>query len=69
MCVFPRNSSVFYISLAVLPDPSLRISEAGELLFPPYTALGWDQNAPSFESLSADETARLGDVICLGRPL
>ena len=66
---FIQKFTGFFLSLGVLPDNSLRISEAGELLFPPYTALGWDQNAPSFESLSADETARLEDVIRLGRPL
>ena len=66
---FLKISLSFLKSLAVLPDNSLRISEAGELLFRPYTALGWDQNAPSFESLSTDKTACLGDVIRFGRPL
>ena len=66
---FLKISPSFLKSLAVLPDNSLRISEAGELLFRPYTALGWDQNAPSFESLSTDKTACLGNVIRFGRPL
>ncbi|KAL4064133.1 hypothetical protein V8B97DRAFT_2026162 [Scleroderma yunnanense] len=48
---------------------SARVSEPGKLSFPPYTALGWDQNAPDFQSLSSEETAKLDRVICFGRPL
>ncbi|KAL4070251.1 hypothetical protein J3A83DRAFT_4372409 [Scleroderma citrinum] len=48
---------------------SARVSEPGKLSFPPYTALGWDQNAPNFQSLSSEETAKLDRVICFGRPL
>ena len=66
---FSPEYSPSLLCLAVLPDNSMRISQAGELFFPPYTALGWDQNIPSLESLAADETARLEDVICFGRPL
>ena len=63
------NSCVFLPSFVfILPDNSLRSVEAGELLFPPYTSLGWDQKA-TLKFLSSDEAARLGDVICFGRSL
>ena len=52
-----------------MTDDSARVAEGGELLFPPYTLLGWDQNAFPCENISADETANLRRVVSFGRPL
>ena len=67
--VFPPGFSRSFIYSFVLPDPSARVSEGGELLFPSYVSLGWDQNSPPFQSYPINDTAKLGNIIGFGRPL
>ena len=52
-------------------DPSARISEGGRLLFPPYTFVGWDQFAPSYEDLKKDPGTiyTTDNLLGFGRPL
>ena len=52
-----------------LTDDSARVARGGHLWFPPYTLLGWDQNAFPGGSISADDTANLRRVVSFGRPL
>ncbi|KAG0697370.1 hypothetical protein DFH29DRAFT_946530 [Suillus ampliporus] len=48
---------------------SLRVAVAGELLYPPYTHLGWDQNADSLSDISANDVAKFHHIVGFGRPL
>ncbi|KAG2047170.1 hypothetical protein BDR06DRAFT_964261 [Suillus hirtellus] len=48
---------------------SLRVAVAGQLLYPPYTRLGWDQNADSLSSTSANNVASFDHIVGFGRPL
>lgn len=54
-----------------LVDRSDRISKGGSLLFPPYTLVGWDQFAPSYEALKADPStiSKTDNLLGFGRPL
>ena len=49
--------------------PSARVAVSGQLLFPPFTQLGWDQNAPAPENVSPEEVANAKHIIQYGRPL
>ena len=55
--------------LMCLADDSLRVTAAGMLLFPPYTDLGWDQNADAMSQISASEVASFRHIAGFGRPL
>ncbi|KAH7919076.1 hypothetical protein BV22DRAFT_1134113 [Leucogyrophana mollusca] len=48
---------------------SARVAEGGELLFPPYTRLGWDQNADPLDGIAANAVAKFDHIIGFGRPL
>ncbi|KAF8606195.1 hypothetical protein BDV93DRAFT_604711 [Ceratobasidium sp. AG-I] len=48
---------------------SYRVVEGGELLFPPYTYLGWDQMAKPLRNINPWEAARFGNIVAFGRPL
>lgn len=48
---------------------SLRVAVAGQLLYPPYTHLGWDQNADPLSGTSANDVARFDHIVGFGRPL
>jgi hypothetical protein len=50
-------------------DDSGRISNGGELLFPPFTELGWDQHAPDLLSVDPKQIATFDHVGSFGRPL
>ena len=49
--------------------PSARVSVEGRLLFPPFTQLGWDQNAPALKKVQPEEVAKAEHIIQYGRPL
>ncbi|KAH7881912.1 hypothetical protein F5I97DRAFT_1991629 [Phlebopus sp. FC_14] len=49
--------------------PSLRVYEGGELLFTPYTDLGWDLFADSLSDIRATEAAKFKYIVHFGRPL
>ncbi|KAH7882242.1 hypothetical protein F5I97DRAFT_1985411 [Phlebopus sp. FC_14] len=49
--------------------PSLRVYEGGELLFTPYTDLGWDLFAESLSDIRATEAAKFKYIVHFGRPL
>ena len=49
--------------------PSARVAVRGQLLFPPFTQLGWDQNAPALARVQPDEVAKAGHILQYGRPL
>ena len=49
--------------------PSARVSVEGQLLFPPFTQLGWDQNAPVLRKVQPDGVAKVQHIIKYGRPL
>ncbi|QRV80268.1 hypothetical protein RhiJN_08283 [Ceratobasidium sp. AG-Ba] len=57
------------MKLMKIEDPSLRISQGGSLLFTPYSAFGWDQQAPRFSSIKPKDVARFENVVRFGRPL
>ncbi|KAG1831604.1 hypothetical protein EV424DRAFT_160503 [Suillus variegatus] len=48
---------------------SLRVAVAGQLLYPPYTHLGWDQNADAVSGTSANNVASFDHIVGFGRPL
>ncbi|KAF8553145.1 hypothetical protein OG21DRAFT_1497931 [Imleria badia] len=48
---------------------SARVSVKGQLLFPPFTQLGWNQNAPELEEVQPEEVAKVGHIIRYGHPL
>lgn len=48
---------------------SLRVAIYGQLLYQPYTYLGWDQNADTLSSISADDVGKFHHIIGFGRPL
>ena len=52
-----------------LADDSLRADAAGQLLYPPYTHLGWDQNADALSDVSANDIAQFEHIAGFGRPL
>ena len=47
--------------------PSARVVVEGQLLFLPFTQLGWDQNAPALVHL--DKVAKLEHILQYGHPL
>jgi hypothetical protein len=49
--------------------PSERVALGGQLVFPPFTQLGWDQNAPKLGQVQPDEVAKAGHILQYGRPL
>ncbi|KAG2095463.1 uncharacterized protein F5147DRAFT_718410 [Suillus discolor] len=48
---------------------SLRVAVAGQLLYPPYTHLGWDQNADPLSGTLANNVASFDHIVGFGRPL
>jgi len=48
---------------------SARVSVGGELIFPPFCQLGWDQYAPALGRVPPAEVARLKHILRYGRPL
>jgi hypothetical protein len=50
-------------------DDSLRVAVAGQLLYPPFTHLGWDQNADALSDVSANDVAQFEHIAGFGRPL
>jgi hypothetical protein len=50
-------------------DDSSRVAAAGQLLYPPYTLLGWDQNANALPDVSANDVAQFQHIAGFGRPL
>lgn len=48
---------------------SLRVAIGGQLLYQPYTYLGWDQNADSLSGISANDVGKFRHIIGFGRPL
>ncbi|KAG2141359.1 hypothetical protein DEU56DRAFT_911465 [Suillus clintonianus] len=52
-----------------LADNSMQIAVGGHLLFPPYTHLGWDQNADRLSDISASDVGKFDHIVGFGRPL
>jgi hypothetical protein len=50
-------------------DDSLRVAIDGQLLYQPYTYLGWDQNADSLSDTSANDVGKFRHIVGFGRPL
>ncbi|KAG2140084.1 hypothetical protein DEU56DRAFT_798548 [Suillus clintonianus] len=48
---------------------SMKIAVGGHLLFPPYTHLGWDQNADRLSDISANDVGKFDHIVGFGRPL
>ncbi|KAG1777972.1 hypothetical protein EV702DRAFT_1196772 [Suillus placidus] len=48
---------------------SQRVPVAGEILYPPYTDLGWDQLAIPLGDISANDVAKFHHIVGFGRPL
>ncbi|KAH7902988.1 hypothetical protein BJ138DRAFT_1120865 [Hygrophoropsis aurantiaca] len=48
---------------------SARFVVAGELLFPPYVQLGWDQGAAALGDVATKDVSRVDHIIRFGRPL
>ncbi|KAF8837723.1 hypothetical protein BDN67DRAFT_1071240 [Paxillus ammoniavirescens] len=48
---------------------SARVTEGGELVFAPFSQLGWDQHAEPLNATPATDVAKLGHIIGYGRPL
>ncbi|KAG2141144.1 uncharacterized protein EDB93DRAFT_639299 [Suillus bovinus] len=48
---------------------SLRVAVGGQLTYPPYTHLGWDQNADPLFGTSANNVASFDHIVGFGRPL
>ncbi|KAF8552450.1 hypothetical protein OG21DRAFT_1511473 [Imleria badia] len=48
---------------------SSRVAIQGQLRFPPFTQLGWDQNAPVLGKVQPGEVAKAGHILQYGRPL
>ncbi|KAF8548533.1 hypothetical protein OG21DRAFT_1500955 [Imleria badia] len=48
---------------------SARVSVEGESLLPPFTQLGWDQNAPALNEVQPEGVAKVGHIVRYGRPL
>jgi len=66
VCTYPFASCYSSRNLA---DDSLRVAAAGLLLYPPYTRLGWDQNADALSDVLANEVAQFDHIAGFGRPL
>ncbi|KAH7884939.1 hypothetical protein F5I97DRAFT_1300844 [Phlebopus sp. FC_14] len=49
--------------------PSARVAVEGQLVFPPFTQLGWDQNTPALDEVRPDEVGKAEHVLRYGRPL
>ncbi|KAF7791508.1 hypothetical protein EIP86_002524 [Pleurotus ostreatoroseus] len=65
------NSQVTDFSAPAKSHRSDRISKHGDLLFPPYTLVGWDQFAPSYQYLikNPGEISTTKCLLGFGRPL
>ncbi|KAG2146282.1 hypothetical protein DEU56DRAFT_787283 [Suillus clintonianus] len=48
---------------------SMHVAVGGHLLFPPYTHLGWDQNADRLSDVSANDVGKFDHIVGFGRPL
>jgi len=53
----------------ILADPSLRVAVEGQLLFKPFTFLGWDSLAYSPTRLVTGSNSSIDKLIRFGRPL
>ncbi|KAG0700650.1 hypothetical protein DFH29DRAFT_930758 [Suillus ampliporus] len=63
------TSQVADFSVPQVIHNSLHVAVAGELLYPPYTHLGWDQNADPLSDISANDVAKFHHIVGFGRPL
>ncbi|KAG1737634.1 hypothetical protein EDB19DRAFT_1909614 [Suillus lakei] len=63
------TSHVADFSVPQVIHDSLRVAIAGELLYPPYTDLGWDQHAVPLAGVAANDVATFLHVVGFGRPL
>lgn len=50
-------------------DDSGRVSRDGQLLFPPFTELGWDQYATKYEDTDLENIAAFSHIGGFGRPM
>ncbi|KAH0826912.1 hypothetical protein J3R83DRAFT_4505 [Lanmaoa asiatica] len=48
---------------------SARVSILGELLFPPFSEMGWDHYAPPLGTVPSSEVAKAKHILRYGRPL
>ncbi|KAI6042694.1 hypothetical protein EDC04DRAFT_912265 [Pisolithus marmoratus] len=48
---------------------SARVPADGQMAYPPYSQLGWDQQADSLKGIAATDVAQAGHIIGYGRPL
>ena len=53
----------------LVSDDSLRVAQGGELLFPPYTYVGWDQKAKPLDEIKPSEAGQFNNIVSFGRPL
>ncbi|KAG1762739.1 hypothetical protein EV702DRAFT_1206236 [Suillus placidus] len=63
------TSQVADFSAPQVIHDSLRVAVAGQLVYPPYTHLGWDQNADPLSNISANNVASFDHIVGFGRPL
>ncbi|KAG2336290.1 hypothetical protein BDR05DRAFT_1006008 [Suillus weaverae] len=63
------TSQVADFSAPQVIHDSLLIAVAGQLVYPPYTHRGWDQNADPLTDISANNVARFDHIVGFGRPL
>ncbi|KAG2116781.1 hypothetical protein DEU56DRAFT_905154 [Suillus clintonianus] len=59
---------VDFLAPPVIHD-SQRVAVGGHLLFPPYTYLGWDQNADRLSDIPANDAGKFKHIVGFGRPL
>jgi hypothetical protein len=58
-----------FYSSRIFADNTLRVAVIGQLLYPPFTHLGWDQNADALCDVSANDVAQFEHIAGFGRPL
>ncbi|KAG1809295.1 uncharacterized protein BJ212DRAFT_602435 [Suillus subaureus] len=63
------TSQVAHFSAPQEIHDSQRVAVAGQLLYPPYTDLGWDQLAIPLRRISANDVAKFHHIVGFGRPL
>ncbi|KAG2152688.1 uncharacterized protein EDB93DRAFT_1327626 [Suillus bovinus] len=63
------TSQVAHFSAPQMIHDSLRVAVAGQLVYPPYTHLGWDQLADPLSNISANDVAKFSHIVGFGRPL
>ncbi|KAG1776127.1 hypothetical protein EV702DRAFT_1231141 [Suillus placidus] len=63
------TSQVADFSAPQVIHDSLRVAVAGQLVYRPYTHLGWDHNADPLSVISANNVARFDHIVGFGCPL